>query len=41
MPKKKKIAVSIGDINGVGIQLALDNHYKISKICKPIYCINK
>ena len=37
----KKIAISIGDINGVGIQLALENHSKISKICKPIYCIDK
>lgn len=37
----KKIAISIGDINGVGIQLALENHTKISKICKPIYCIDK
>lgn len=37
----KKVAVSIGDINGIGIQLALENHTKISKLCKPIYCIDK
>ena len=37
----KKIAISIGDINGVGIQLALQTHKEISKICKPIYCIDK
>jgi 4-hydroxythreonine-4-phosphate dehydrogenase len=37
----KKIAISIGDINGIGIQLALENHQKISKLCKPIYCINQ
>ena len=36
-----KIAISIGDINGIGIQLALENHKKISKSCQPIYCINK
>jgi len=36
----KTVAISIGDINGVGIQLALENHEKISKICKPIYCID-
>ena len=36
-----KIAISIGDINGIGIQLALENHKKISKICHPIYCISK
>jgi len=37
----KKIAISLGDINGIGIQLALENHKKISKLCKPIYCINE
>jgi 4-hydroxythreonine-4-phosphate dehydrogenase len=38
---KKTIAISLGDINGVGIQLALENHKKINNLCKPIYCINK
>jgi len=37
----KKIAISIGDLNGVGIEIALKAHKDISKICKPIYCINK
>ncbi len=37
----KKIAISIGDINGIGIQLALQNHKEISKLCKPIYCIDR
>ena len=37
---KKSIAISLGDINGVGIQIALQNHKIISKLCKPIYCIN-
>lgn len=37
----KKIAISLGDINGVGIQLALENHKTISKLCDPIYCVNK
>jgi len=37
----KKIAISLGDINGVGVQLALQNHKAISKLCTPIYCINK
>ena len=37
----KKIAVSIGDLNGVGIQLALENHKEVSKLCMPIYCIDK
>ena len=37
---KKKVAISIGDLNGIGIELAFKCHKKISKICKPIYCIN-
>jgi 4-hydroxythreonine-4-phosphate dehydrogenase len=37
----KKIAISVGDLNGVGIQLALENHQTIKKIVEPIYCIDK
>ncbi len=37
----KKVAISIGDINGIGLEIALRAHEEISKICKPIYCINK
>ena len=37
----KKVAVSIGDLNGIGIQLALENHHIISKIVEPVYCIDK
>ena len=36
-----KIAISIGDLNGVGIEIALRAHNKIKKLCNPIYCINK
>lgn len=35
-----KIAISIGDLNGIGVEIALKCHEKISKICQPIYCIN-
>lgn len=38
---KPKIAISIGDLNGIGIQIALNSHKEISKICEPVYCINK
>ena len=38
---KVKIAISIGDINGIGIELILRSHNKISKLCIPIYCINR
>ena len=37
---KPKIAISIGDLNGIGIEIALTCHEKISKVCQPIYCIN-
>ena len=37
----QKVAISIGDINGIGIQLALENHIAISKIVSPLYCIDK
>jgi len=36
----KKIAISVGDLNGIGIQLVLENHHTIAKIVKPLYCID-
>ena len=36
----QKIAISIGDINGIGLEIALRAHKKISTICDPIYCVN-
>ena len=35
-----KIAISIGDLNGVGVEIALKSHQIISKICHPIYMID-
>ncbi len=37
---KPTIAISIGDLNGVGIEIAFKAHKEISKLCNPIYCIN-
>jgi len=37
----KTIAISVGDLNGVGIEIALKAHKEVAKLCKPIYCINK
>ena len=37
----KKVAISLGDPNGVGMEIALKSHSTISKLCKPIYCIDK
>ncbi len=40
MSDKPAIAVSIGDLNGVGIEIALRAHETISLTCKPLYCID-
>lgn len=40
MANKKTIAISVGDINGIGCELILRNHETISQLCNPIYCIN-
>ena len=37
----KTIAISIGDLNGIGIQLALENHETIKEIIEPLYCIDE
>ncbi len=34
-----KLAVSIGDLNGIGIELALRAHAQIKHLCKPVYMI--
>ncbi|MGD9655167.1 MAG: 4-hydroxythreonine-4-phosphate dehydrogenase [Sulfuricurvum sp.] len=36
----KTVAVSIGDLNGVGFEIALRAHREISAQCRPIYCIS-
>ena len=37
----KTIAISIGDLNGIGIQLALENHDEIKSLIRPLYCIDR
>ncbi len=37
---KPNIAISVGDLNGVGIEIILKEHANISKFCNPTYCIN-
>ncbi|OIP53886.1 MAG: 4-hydroxythreonine-4-phosphate dehydrogenase PdxA [Helicobacteraceae bacterium CG2_30_36_10] len=37
---KPTIAISVGDLNGVGIEIALKSHEEVSKLCHPLYCIN-
>ncbi|WP_419770239.1 MAG: 4-hydroxythreonine-4-phosphate dehydrogenase [Candidatus Marinarcus sp.] len=38
---KLPIAISVGDLNGVGIELALLHHEEVKQLCHPIYCINE
>ena len=38
---KPTVAISIGDLNGVGIEVVLKAHDEISELCTPIYCINE
>lgn len=37
----KKLAISLGDPNGIGIEIALKAHNEIKSFCKPIYFINQ
>lgn len=37
----KRVAISIGDLNGIGVQLALENHNSIKKMVEPIYTIDR
>ncbi len=36
-----KVAISIGDLNGVGLEIALKAHDTIKQWVKPLYCINR
>lgn len=38
---KPKIAITIGDMNGVGPQIALAAHDRIKAWCDPVYCVDK
>ncbi len=39
--KKPSIAISVGDLNGIGLEIIFKEHEKIKKWCEPLYCINK
>ncbi len=36
---RKRVAISVGDLNGIGIELILRNHQRIKTFIEPIYCI--
>lgn len=40
MQALKKIAISVGDLNGVGFEIILKAHEQIKILCEPVYCIN-
>ena len=40
MHNKPTIAISIGDPNGIGIEIALKAHHDILQMCTPLYCID-
>ena len=41
IPDKKVLAISVGDLNGIGIEIALLAHKEVSKIATPVYCISE
>lgn len=41
MSTLKRIAISIGDLNGIGFEIALKAHKDVIKLCHPIYCISR
>ena len=38
---KKKVAISIGDLNGIGIEIALKAHKEIAKMVEPYYIVGR
>lgn len=40
MSALKRIAISVGDLNGVGFEIILKAHNQIKQLCDPLYCIN-
>lgn len=40
MPALKRVAISVGDLNGVGFEIILKAHEQVKNLCEPVYCIN-
>lgn len=38
---KPIVAISVGDLNGIGFEIALDSHEEVKKLCRPVYFISK
>lgn len=41
MPTLKRLAISVGDLNGVGFEIALRAHDTIKHHAQPVYCISR
>ncbi len=41
MPALKTLAISVGDLNGVGFEIAIKAHREVKQICRPLYCIGR
>ena len=41
MQSLKRIGISIGDLNGVGIEIALKAHETIKELCHPLYFVDQ
>ena len=41
MLNRKKVAISVGDLNGIGIQLILENHDHVSNEVDALYCVDR
>jgi len=37
----KRVAVSIGDLNGIGIEIALLAHSRVKEFCEPLYIVDE
>lgn len=37
---KPKIAISIGDLNGVGFEIAINSHAEVLELCLPLYFVS-
>lgn len=41
MSALKTLAISVGDLNGVGFEILLKSHEEIKKFARPLYCIGR
>lgn len=40
MPTLRTLAISVGDLNGIGFEILLKSHDEVAKLCRPVYCIS-